>query len=339
MLVFSAAPGERADDGGLSGNSPFTSAVLETLQPGASILNVFSQAAAKVQRQEPWIRFDGSGKALLGFGNLPLLPDGFANAPGELIRAATKDDPFVSSLGQPFVPVVEYEGGRKVLFCIWETRVKDYAPYAAANPGLGDEWKDYGWDGHGQSSDHPVANINWKEANGFCEWLTLKERLAGRIGPDDSYRLPTDAEWSHAVGIGELEDANSSPAEKHQGITGYPWGLDWPPPEGVGNFGSCKTLTLFGDVESDMDDYAFIAPVGMFPPNAFGLHDLSGNVWEWCRDWMNPSSNQERVSRGGSWVNGDENQLQSSYRGSVAPARRAGSIGFRCVLETGGVGG
>ena len=74
MLVFSAAPGKKADDG-TDGHSPFTSALLKQLaSPGMSMAGVFSQVAVAVSGQEPWIRFDGSGKSLAAFSTYPLLP-------------------------------------------------------------------------------------------------------------------------------------------------------------------------------------------------------------------------------------------------------------------------
>lgn len=81
MLVFSTAPGKTASDGHGVGNSPFTAAVLNSLQPGASILQVFTAAAGRMDRQEPWIKFDGSGRAMLGFGSFALIPPASGSTP------------------------------------------------------------------------------------------------------------------------------------------------------------------------------------------------------------------------------------------------------------------
>ena len=108
---------------------------------------------------------------------------------------------FVNTLGMPFVPVP----GTEVSFCIWETRVKDYAEYAAANAGGDAGWKKPGFK---QEDTHPVVNVSWNDAQAFCEWLTKKELAEGKIKAGQKYRLPTDAEWSVAVGL-EQEKGNT----------------------------------------------------------------------------------------------------------------------------------
>src|SRR5690606_36612881 len=98
-------------------------------------------------------------------------------------HGATKEQPFENSLGMKLVPVP----GTEVLFCIHETRWKDYAAYAAENPGIRGGWKDQGFDGFTiaeRAEEHPVAHVNWEDARAFCAWLSKKE---GR-----TYRLPTD---------------------------------------------------------------------------------------------------------------------------------------------------
>jgi formylglycine-generating enzyme required for sulfatase activity len=108
-----------------------------------------------------------------------------------------------------FVPVP----GTEVSFCIWETRVKDYAAYAAANSGVDVGWKSLGFT---QSDTHPVVRVSWKDAQAFYAWLTKKELAAGRIKAGQKYRLPTDAEWSVAVGLGQ--EKGDTPEEKQMGI-------------------------------------------------------------------------------------------------------------------------
>lgn len=373
MLVFSTEPGKRASDGASGGHSPFTGAVIESLAPGASILGVFTGAAGRMQQQEPWIKFDGSGKAMLGFGSVAMIPgaaiaptptarpappitplmrpggtvlpgpsdlSSFAATP-TLPRAATKEKPFVNSLGMKFVPVVKYQDGTQVHFCIWETRVQDYAAYAAKNAGVDAEWKDYEFKGQKQGPEHPVVNVSHDDAKAFCAWLTRSERAAGRIGPRDEYRLPTDTEWSYAVGIGDREDAQATPAEKDDKLGAvYPWGTTWPPPVGAGNFCGEEAKSTFGlaAIDGYRDPHAFTAPVGSYATNGKGLYDLSGNVWEWCEDWYDPTAKEFRVVRGGSWFYSAEVVLRSSSRDYDHPTARDADYGFRLVVVAGAGG-
>ena len=222
---------------------------------------------------------------------------------------------FTNTLGMKFVPV----SGTDVQFCIWETRVKDYAAYAAANAGVDESWKSPGFT---QADTHPVVNVNWNDANAFCSWLTKKELAEGKIKAGQKYRLPTDAEWSVAVGLGK--EKGNTPGEKNGGFDGvYPWGNEWPPPKGAGNYDP-----PFGGHE---DGFKFTAPVGSFTANKIGLHDLGGNVWEWCEDKYRPTS-AGRVLRGASWNDGNPVLLLSSIRVSYAPDIRSNDFGFRCVL-------
>jgi formylglycine-generating enzyme required for sulfatase activity len=98
---------------------------------------------------------------------------------------------FTNTLGMKFVTVP----GTEVSFCIWETRVKDYAAYAAANAGVDASWKKPSFAGTSftQEDTHPVVNVSWNEAQAFCEWLTKKELAEGKIKVGQKYRLPTDA--------------------------------------------------------------------------------------------------------------------------------------------------
>jgi formylglycine-generating enzyme required for sulfatase activity len=227
---------------------------------------------------------------------------------------------FVNTLGMKFVPVP----GTDVQFSIWETRVKDYAAYAAANAGVDGNWKKPGFK---QADTHPVVNVSWEDANAFCEWLTKKELAEGKIKAGQKYRLPTDAEWSVAVGLGK--EKGNTPEEKDSGIKDvYPWGKEWPPPKGAGNY----------EESQKVDKFEYTAPVGSFAANQHGLHDLGGNVWEWCEDWYDPAAKAYRVLRGASWYYLYPDYLLSSYRNYDAPVNRFFNIGFRCVL-VGGSGG
>ena len=269
----------------------------------------------------------GSGMIdTLGAGRTPLL--------------ATKDAPFVNTLGMKFVPVVSDQNGKKVLFSIWETRRQDYAAYAAENSGV-DHWKANESQGVpiGQKDDEPVVSVSWEDATAFCAWLTETERAAGRIGASDEYRLPTDVEWSYAVGIGDQEDASATPEAKSMMIYDmYPWGKGFPPPANSGNYADSSAKakdTGFSYIEGYRDGYATTAPVGTYEANSKGLYDLGGNVWEWCGDWYN-AEQKYRVLRGGSWIADAPSNLLSSFRNRVRPTTRNLGLGFRLVLVSGG---
>ena len=200
--------------------------------------------------------------------------------------------------------------------------------------GVDVEWKDVEYEGHRQEGDHPVINVSWEDAVAFCMWLTERERTAGRIGKADRYRLPTDVEWSYAVGIGGREDARKSPMEKDSKIVGYPWGTAWPPPDGKGNYSGQESARGY-KMKGYRDGHAFTAPVGSYRANDFGLYDLSGNVREWCMDWHDPLLKGGRLVRGGSWKDNLDAYIHSSCRLWGMAISRFDDHGFRCVLEAG----
>lgn len=162
---------------------------------------------------------------------------------------ASKVQPWANSLGMMFVPIP----GTAALFCIWKTRVQDFESFANSTGydatadmfsfrphrigrkdfrGCGDTWKSPGFS---QGPTYPVVGVSWNDAKAFCQWLTDKERRERRITAGQSYRLPTDAEWSVAVGL--PPEVGNLPKEKDGKIKGvYPWGSQWPPPVGAGNY-------------------------------------------------------------------------------------------------------
>lgn len=229
----------------------------------------------------------------------------------DAVKMATKDSPYQNSLGMKFVPVP----GTEVLFSVWDTRVKDFAEFVTTShydteidwpPRYSDDktsWKDPGFQ---QTGSHPVVNVTHGNAKAFCKWLTEKERKEGKITEGQEYRLPTDEEWSVAVGSGI-----------------YPWGNEWPPPKGSGNY----------DPALDVDSYENTSPVGSFASNRFGLCDMGGNVWQWCEGWWSSGSEAYRFLRGGSCFSSSKEDLLSSNRNYFRPTNdRHKTFGFRCVL-------
>lgn len=221
-----------------------------------------------------------------------------------------------NSLGMKFLPVP----GTRVLFSVWETRVRDYQRFVEAKRRSWEqpEFAEYG-------PDHPAVNVSWQDAKDFCLWLTEEEQRAGRLGIGQYYALPSDADWSKAVGL-EFE-AGGTPEDndgKTKGI--YPWGRQWPAPVGAGNYDSSLSVDSFSET----------SPVGRFAANQFGLHDMGGNVWEWCEDRYESRRSragfEARVLRGASWRNFYPDGMLSSYRDFEPPDHRSDYVGFRCVL-------
>lgn len=241
-----------------------------------------------------------------------------------------------NSLGMIFVPVPN----TKVCFSIWETRMRDFAAFAATHPRLdGTNWNHALYHDKTPVStgpDYPVVNVSWNDARAFCIWLTQSERAGGKATNAVLYRLPTDAEWSWAVGIGDSESGDT-PKEKNAKLEDvYPWGTQFPPPPGAGNFADRDALNYFTNwpnIKGYADGYVTTSPAGSFTPNALGLFDMAGNAMEWCKDDYDDSGKQ-RVLRGGAWINCGPKSLLSSSREHTSPERFSVATGFRCVMET-----
>src|SRR5271165_1844980 len=265
------------------------------------------------------------------------------------LQVATKDHPWVNSLGMKFVPVA----GTQVLYSVWDTRVQDFETFVKSTDydatqgmySLGkDGWKQRGatWKepGFSQGATYPVVGVSWADAKAFCSWLTKKEQAEGRLPPKMVYGLPTDEEWSAAVGL--KNEVGSTPEEKSGKLLLNPWDIpqkrdkSWPPPSGAGNYAGEEAK--IGDwpsgqpvIEGYNDGYPRTSPVGSFEANFSGLYDMGGNVWQWCEDWYNAQS-QYRVLRGASWINVNSDSLLASYRNHYSPDNRFGTFGFRCVV-------
>ena len=187
--------------------------------------------------------------------------------------------------------------------------------------------------------NYPAAGVGFDEAKAFCEWLTIRERKANLIRSWQRYRLPTDLEWSALVGLAGESGAN--PSQRNQtSANRFPWGVDWPPPPGAGNFADVSAAGFFGGnvISGYTDGFETTAPVGSFGASASGLHDLAGNVWEWVEDPYTDGSDGLQVVRGGGWNSAEREVLASGYRNPVPATAKEGFYGFRYVLEEIGAG-
>ncbi len=184
--------------------------------------------------------------------------------------------------------------------------------------------------------NRPVVAVSFDDAEAFCTWLTNKERALGTITPSARIRLPTEAEWEYAARAG----TNSlwSGAKRAEDLCHYANVPD-----------QAADRAGLGRQFMPCDDGVGLetAEVAHYRPNAFGLYDMSGNVWEWTGDWLGPYSaakttnprgaekGAERVMRGGSW-SGNLHGLRVSHRDGYPPDLRGGAIGFRVLLELNG---
>jgi formylglycine-generating enzyme required for sulfatase activity len=265
------------------------------------------------------------------------------------LERATKDLPWVNSLGMKFVPVA----GTQVLFSVWDTRVQDFEAFVAdtkydATRGMWslgkDGWKQRGatWKepGFSQGANHPVVGVSWNDAKEFCKWLTKRERSVGDLPEDREYRLPKDEEWSAAVGL--KNEAGSTPEEKSGKIELYPWDIpqkpdkSWPPPKGAGNYAGEEAKigeepSGWSVIKGYKDGYPRTSAVASFAANANGLYDMGGNVWQWCENRYD-ATEQYRVLRGASWDHDFPGDLLASNRDCDVPDYRGGAIGFRCIV-------
>jgi len=164
-----------------------------------------------------------------------------------------------------------------------------------------------------KGAERPVEQVSWHDAVAFCEKLTETERRAGRLPAGMAYQLPTEAQWEYACRAGTMA---------------------------VYSFGENLTSD-HANIDEVVDE---TTPVGKYPANAWGFHDMHGNVWEWCADWyrvypngtaldpVGPAVGSDRVARGGSWI-GTAKSARCADRIRFVPCYSFNSLGFRLSLR------
>ncbi|MEZ6057278.1 MAG: formylglycine-generating enzyme family protein [Planctomycetaceae bacterium] len=188
-------------------------------------------------------------------------------------------------------------------------------------------WRNPGFE---QGDTHPVVNVTWNDAQAFVQWLSRKSLR--------KCRLPTEAEWEYACRAG----TGNERALSFLGEARY---------EELLNV-SDRSLHKISSPDSfwtgidGNDGYPFTSPVGAFPANAWGIHDMHGNAAEWCEDWydkdyyqisppddpVGPPAGEYRVIRGGSWI-GALHLAAFDERDNAEENDVDGDRGFRVVVE------
>jgi formylglycine-generating enzyme required for sulfatase activity len=197
---------------------------------------------------------------------------------------------------------------------IWVSTLNNGVEKRERIPGL--SWRSSGF---ATADSHPVVGISWQDAQQFCRWLTEREGSAGRLPAGYVYRLPTESQWEFAARAGTTDDLADA--------TEIAW--------------------------YRQNSGGVVHPVGTKKPNAWGLHDMQGNVWEWVHDWYGrypggevtdyegpPSANDRSVlrphrERRGGWMNDPGGHgIMTTNRWSSWGQDECNWVGFRIALST-----
>jgi len=334
LVAYATAPGKVADDG-VGRNGVYTSHLLQQMRvPGLTLEELFRRVRVAVMEEtrrqqvpwesssltEPFVFVPATG----GTTASPVAPPPATTPPGGTQVAVGTYPPtpsaapaktFVNSIGIQFVliPAGEFQmGSNDGLDSEKPVRpVRISTPfYLGAYEVTQGQWQaimDSNPSQYKGDPNLPVESVSWEDVQAFIRQLNAKEG-------GTKYRLPTEAEWEYTARAGTT------------------------------------TAYSFGNDERQLQEYAWCGsnaggkthPVGQLKPNAWGLYDMHGNVWEWVQDWRGPysaaaavapagpSSGSFRVIRGGGWLIVAGN-CRAAYRGRVTPGDRAGWLGLRLL--------
>jgi len=186
--------------------------------------------------------------------------------------------------------------------------------------------------GYSDDLTRPVETVSWNDATNYCALRTQQERAGGLIPANYAYRLPTESEWEYACRAGTTT-AFYLGSSLHSGQANF--------------LGQGEYDASLGSFDNPSGIYlGETTPIGNYAANDWGLHDMIGNVWEWCQDWyrddpggnavdpQGPATGSYRVFRGGGWENTGQ-LCRSATRNYWLPGTRDRSLGFRVVLASG----
>jgi formylglycine-generating enzyme required for sulfatase activity len=360
LIAYATAPGAVANDGPAD-HGVYTGELIKVMKtPGLKIEDVFKQVRSSVReatmgKQIPW-----ESSSLEGDFYFKLPERAVASAPSSQVPAqvVAASAPRGEPPRQPFKTWKEPVTGIEFVWvpagCFLmgspqkeEGRGQDEGPvhevcvdgfWMGRHEVTNGQFRKFQRDHDSRSyeglslngDEQPVVHVTWEDAKCFAQWLSEKN------GGQYLFRLPTEAEWEYAARAGTKgarywgdEEGSACDYENIADLT-------------------AKKLWHWEDVHNCEDSYAATAPVGSYKPNAFGLHDMLGNVWEWCEDYysvdfyanydrQNPLNENarrgpDRVRRGGYWHGGPDS-TRSASRSSGLPSTGSNDVGFRLVRE------